>query len=76
MKKSEYMQLWETFYKTFWRNINWFVEMLGTEPELDIFKFEEFLIEKGYDEEKESMSEFVKKTYGEDAEKFVYYLLN
>ena len=75
MKKSEYMKLWEQFYKHFRRNLNDFVEMIWTEPELDIFKLDEFLHEKGYDDEC-SMKEFIAQKYWTEASEFIEYLLN
>ena len=73
MKKTEYIELWSKFWKIFHRNLNDFVEMIMWNPEFDLFKFEEFLNEKGY--ESWSMCDFVKSKYGEDAEKLIRYLL-
>lgn len=75
MKKSEYMKLWEQFYKHFRRNLNDFVEMIWTEPELDIFRLDEFLHEKGYNDEC-SMKEFIAQKYWTEASEFIEYLLN
>ena len=73
MKKTEYAHLWAEFQKHFWKNLNDFVEMIMWNPEFDIFKFEEFLTQKGYFSW--TMCDFVKAKFGEEAEKLIWYLL-
>ena len=78
MKKSEYMQDWEKFYKIFWKNLNDYSEIRPTGDLIfNIIKFEELLIEKWYDEDwNKSMKDFIEEKYWTDAQKFVEHLLD
>jgi len=77
MKKSEYMQDWEKFYKIFWKNLNNYCSIRPTgDLVFDILKFEKLMIEKWYDEDwNESIKWFIEKTYWDEASELVLHLL-
>ena len=65
MKKSEFMQLWESFRKYFWKSLNLinYCEIYPTwELAFDIFAFESFLVWYGYNDETDwSIKDYVKE---------------
>lgn len=75
MKKTEYAENWAKFSKFFWKNLNDFSEILPNgELDFDIFKFEEFLIWKWYDENC-SMKQYIEEEFWTEASEFIEYLL-
>jgi hypothetical protein len=80
MKKSEFMQLWESFRKYFWKSLNLinFCEIYPTwELAFDILAFESFLVWYGYNDETDwSIKDYVKKEFWTEASEFIEYLLN